>query len=295
MPVILQEKDLPLKKRKIEVVVISDVHLGSPTSRAEELLTYLSSIKPKILVLNGNIIQSVKGRNNAFPQSHIRVVKKILCLLSEGTKVYHVTGDRDQLLAKINGRMFGELRFQDRVLLDLDGKTTCILHGSMFDTSPTLARWLVKFGSLGYKALRIKHRLEQRWGAGKGRDDLSRGSKIASLNAREYSTLSKFDQSAVNMALQNNYDTLICGYSHQPRKVFFESRKGQCLYLNSGDWTEHLTALEYSFKRWKIYNFKFDKLTAFYGDEELKEIRVPELLRDDKASEGSPAILNSAS
>jgi phospholipid N-methyltransferase len=28
------------------------------------------------------------------------------------------------------------------------------------------------------------------------------------------------------------------------------------MYLNSGDWIENLTALEYNKKRWKLYNYK---------------------------------------
>jgi hypothetical protein len=37
-----------LKKRKVEIVVISDVHLGTFGSHAVELNKYLSSIKPKV-------------------------------------------------------------------------------------------------------------------------------------------------------------------------------------------------------------------------------------------------------
>jgi UDP-2,3-diacylglucosamine pyrophosphatase LpxH len=45
-----------MKKRSIDVVVLSDVHLGTYGSRAIELVNYLKSISPKILVLNGDII-----------------------------------------------------------------------------------------------------------------------------------------------------------------------------------------------------------------------------------------------
>jgi UDP-2,3-diacylglucosamine pyrophosphatase LpxH len=201
-------------------------------------------------------------------------------LLSEGTEVYYISGDQDGLLRKFNGSMLSKLHFRERLILDLDGKSTCFLHGSLFDTSPSLAKWLGRMGSMGYKALSLKNRLEQRWFKRKGNQVASEAIKTKSLNSSDCSTLSKFDRSALEMALQNQYDTVICGYSHQPRKSVFESRKGQCLYLNSGDWIEHLTALEYSFKRWKLYSFKLDKLTAFYGDEELREMGISELLQN---------------
>ncbi len=44
------------KKRKVDVVVISDVHLGTYGCHAKELLQYLRSIKPKTVILNGDII-----------------------------------------------------------------------------------------------------------------------------------------------------------------------------------------------------------------------------------------------
>ena len=43
-------------KRNVEVVVLSDIHLGTTGSRAVELLKYLKSIHPRTLILNGDII-----------------------------------------------------------------------------------------------------------------------------------------------------------------------------------------------------------------------------------------------
>ncbi len=64
-----------MKKRKVEVVVISDVHLGTYGCHAKELLAYLSSIKPKTLILNGDIIDIWQFRKSYFPASHLNVIK----------------------------------------------------------------------------------------------------------------------------------------------------------------------------------------------------------------------------
>ena len=45
-----------MKKRPVDLVVISDVHLGTYGCHAKELLKYMKSIKPKEVVLNGDII-----------------------------------------------------------------------------------------------------------------------------------------------------------------------------------------------------------------------------------------------
>jgi hypothetical protein len=43
-------------KRSVDIVVISDTHLGTYDCHAKELFAYLDSIQPKMLVLNGDII-----------------------------------------------------------------------------------------------------------------------------------------------------------------------------------------------------------------------------------------------
>ena len=70
----------------------------------------------------------------------------------------------------------------------------------------------------------------------------------------------------------------VIGHIHQPKKVIYENKHGRTTYLNSGDWVENLTALEYSFKRWKIYRYNYDKLSPFFADEELKSMNMNELI-----------------
>ena len=66
------------KKRKVEVVVISDVHLGTYGCHAKELLHYLKSIKPKKVILNGDIIDIWQFSKRYWPKSHTKVIKHLL-------------------------------------------------------------------------------------------------------------------------------------------------------------------------------------------------------------------------
>ena len=201
-------------------------------------------------------------------------------MLSDGTKVYYLRGDKDELLTKFNGQDLHMLNIKDRLILNLDGKSTCILHGEIFDTSPRLVKGIARTGPIGYNILCLNRRLTNGFSRIFRRPTAFRENSKRKTSNFSDSDLTGFDRNAVDLAVQNGYDTIICGYSHQPKKVLREDHKGKCLYLNSGDWVEHLTALEYSFKRWKLYSFKLDKLTAFYGDEELKELDIPELLNN---------------
>lgn len=45
-----------MSRRPIDAAVISDVHLGTYGCHAAQLVTYLKSIDPKLLILNGDII-----------------------------------------------------------------------------------------------------------------------------------------------------------------------------------------------------------------------------------------------
>mgnify|MGYP000146122144 CR=1 FL=1 len=90
-------------KRDVELVVISDVHLGTYGARASELVSYLRSIQPKTLVLNGDIIDIWQFSKHYFPADHMQVLKEITSLLSKGTKVYYITGNHDEMLRKFKG------------------------------------------------------------------------------------------------------------------------------------------------------------------------------------------------
>ncbi len=75
-----------------EVVVISDVHLGTYGCHADELLSYLQSVSPRILVLNGDIIDIWALSKSYFPESHHAVIRHILSMLETGTRIYYLTG-----------------------------------------------------------------------------------------------------------------------------------------------------------------------------------------------------------
>ena len=45
---------------------------------------------------------------------------------------------------------------------------------------------------------------------------------------------------------------MICGHIHQPQKKTYRNHQGACVYLNSGDWIENLSALEYANGDWQL-------------------------------------------
>ena len=89
-----------MEKRSVDVVVISDVHLGTYGCRARELVNYLRSITPSILILNGDIIDGWQFSKHYFPPAHINVIREIMSMASNGTRVFYITGNHDEMLRR---------------------------------------------------------------------------------------------------------------------------------------------------------------------------------------------------
>lgn len=274
----LQLNSIVLKKRKIELAVISDVHLGTYGCHADELITYLNSIQPKKLILNGDIIDIWQFKKRYFPPSHLKVLKKIIGMASKGTEVFYITGNHDEMLRKFAYTSMGNIKIANKLVLNLDGKKAWIFHGDVFDVSIQNAKWLAKLGGYGYDMLILINRVIN-WFLNKfGKEKYSLSKKIKNSVKGAVKYINDFEKTAADLAIENHYDYVICGHIHQPKKEVYENRQGKTTYLNSGDWVENLTALEYSFKRWKIYHYNHDKLSPFFMDEDLKDMDMNELI-----------------
>jgi UDP-2,3-diacylglucosamine pyrophosphatase LpxH len=265
-------------KRKVEIAVISDVHLGTYGCHANQLLTYLNSIEPSTLILNGDIIDIWQFKKRYFPKSHLSVIKKIMDFAANGTEVIYITGNHDEMLRKFAGTEIGHISIVNKLVLNLDGKKAWFFHGDVFDISIQNAKWLAKLGSYGYDLLILLNRfvnwcLEK---LGKERYSLSKKIKDSVKSAIKY--ISDFENTATDLAIENGYDYVVCGHIHQPKMLIKENKNGQTTYLNSGDWIENFTALEYQFKRWKIYHYNNDKLAPFFADSDLKDMDFKDLI-----------------
>ena len=247
------------KKRKVEVVVLSDVHLGTYGCQSKALLQYLKSVKPKVLILNGDIIDMWQFKKRFWPKSHMLVVKHIAGLIAKGVEVYYVTGNHDEMLRKFVGFKLGSFQIVNKVVLNLDGKKAWIFHGDVFDVTMKHARWLAKLGAVGYDLLilinTVGNYLSQRMG--KGRISLSKRIKNSVKSAVKF--INDFETTAATIAIDQGYEYVVCGHIHQPEMRDIETEKGKVTYLNSGDWVENMTALEYHKGKWSLYRYQQDQ------------------------------------
>jgi UDP-2,3-diacylglucosamine pyrophosphatase LpxH len=245
-----------MEKRPVDVVVISDVHLGTYGCRAKELVNYLKSISPNILILNGDIIDGWQFTKRYFPVAHMMVIKEIIQFITNGTRVFYITGNHDEMMRRYTDIQMGNFALTDKLVLEIDNKMTWIFHGDVFDnTTKGGAKILAKLGSSGYNLLIRFNRFINFILNFLGRERVSISKRVMAGVNKAVSKINDFEAIAAELAIGKKYDYVICGHIHQPQKKIVETKDGKVTYLNSGDWVEHLTALEYHQNEWTIFEY----------------------------------------
>lgn len=244
-----------LKKRKVDIVVISDIHLGTFGCRAKELLNYMQSIKPKVVILNGDILDIWQFKKSYWPKAHMKVIKQIVNWISKEVEVHYITGNHDEMLRKFVGFQLGTFSIKNKLVLELNKEKAWFFHGDVFDVTMQHSKWLAKLGSVGYDFLirinSIVNFISESFG--KGRISLSKKVKNKVKGAVKF--INNFEKIATDIAIENEYQYVVCGHIHHPEMKEFSNEKGKVMYLNSGDWIENLTALEYHNNKWSLYTY----------------------------------------
>lgn len=234
-------------------MVISDVHLGTYGCHAKELLQYLKSIDVKHLVLNGDIIDIWQFNKRYWPKSHMKVFKHIISLLGDGVRVSYITGNHDELLRKFSGFEMGGLEIVNKLKLSLPSGDAWIFHGDVFDVSMRHSKWLAKLGGIGYDMLILLNRSVNNGLEYFGRPRISLSKRIKNKVKSAVSYMSHFEQLVADLASQSGFSYAVCGHIHQPCIKRIDGEAGEVIYLNSGDWVENLTSLEYHAGEWNLY------------------------------------------
>lgn len=247
-----------MAKREVDIVVISDVHLGTYGCHAKELLQYLKSIKPKAVVLNGDIIDVWQFSKRYWPTTHMMVVKHFMGLLAKNVPVYYIPGNHDEMLRKFKGFQLGSLKIANKLSLKINGKRVWIFHGDVFDVVMQHSKWLAKLGAVGYDTLILINRFVNYISMKMGRGKISLSKKVKNSVKGAVKFINKFEDTVCDIAAENKYKYVICGHIHQPEIRTVVTENGTVIYMNSGDWIENLTALEYNNSEWSLYKYAED-------------------------------------
>ncbi|MBK6905482.1 MAG: UDP-2,3-diacylglucosamine diphosphatase [Saprospirales bacterium] len=269
-------------KREIDIAIISDVHLGTYGCHAKELLQYLKSIQPKILILNGDFIDIWQFRKSYFPKEHLQVIQRVLKMSVQGVKVYYITGNHDDALRRYSDFSAGNIHLRDKLVLHLNDKSYWIFHGDVFDAFIKYSPWIARLGGKGYDLLIRINRFINLLRISLGKPRMSFSKKVKSRVKEAVKFVSDFEETAIQLAGEQGYDFVVCGHIHRPQMRVVNTPQKPVTYLNSGDWVENLTALEYQWGKWTIYEY----------DEMDYDFVNPKLRVDEPEQEEAGSVLN---
>ena len=218
---------------KIQALFLSDVHLGTRGSNANEVLNVLKQYQPDTLFLVGDIIDGwMLKRKFRWSQSHTNVLRKILSYSKNGTKVIYLPGNHDEFLREYLDMNFGNIEIHNEYIWN----NTYITHGDLYDGVVKL-KWLGILGSIGYDiAISIDRRLKS-WGY---KRSLSKFLKDKVKEAVKFIT--SYEEEIVRQGIKHNCHTVICGHIHHPEDKIINNIR----YLNSGDWIENNSYIIYN-------------------------------------------------
>ena len=228
--------------KKIEALFISDVHLGSKGSNADDLLKMLKEYEPEYLFIVGDFIDGwLLKKRHYWTQDFTNVIRKILSYSKNGTKVVYVTGNHDDFLRHYTPTSFSE---NIQIVDEFIWNGYYIVHGDQFDGIVKM-KWLGVLGSWGYEAAIWIDRVLKRLGY---KRSLSKFLKRNVKDAIKFIT--DFEKQAAYQAKLHNCHGVIVGHIHTPTDNYV----GDIHYLNCGDWVENNSYIVYKNGKFTIKN-----------------------------------------
>lgn len=267
-------------KRNLDILVISDLHLGTYGSEADEVLAYLNTINANKIVINGDFVDIMLFNKRFWPSSHMKVIKYFLDLISQGKEIYYVTGNHDELMRKFLNFKIQNFKIVNQIVLDTAKGKVWIFHGDVFDFS-IQTQWLTKLAGFLYDYMIIFNSwINKKIMRPLGRKRLNFSKTIKSNVKTAVQYFANFEMKAAEVAQKNGYKYVVCGHIHTPKIESFNINGEEVIYMNSGDWLESLSSLEYAENKWSIYMHKRTE-QEYKGDNDSRiEMTNKELYKD---------------
>ena len=209
-----------------DTILVSDVHLGSETSRAREATQFLRSAMFNRLILLGDIFCDLNFRRLKKEHWHFLSLIRKLSNPKRRVEVVWVEGNHDRGLAQLMSHLVG-VRVYDHYGWHYRGVKYRCIHGHQFD------RFLVDSTLLSAIGERIYLHIQK-----VDFRDIKIARWLDRLNSRWLRLTPKVAAGALAFAQARGDDVVFCGHTHQA----FQTSEYGVRYFNTGSWThQHLT------------------------------------------------------
>ena len=226
---------------KHKAIIVSDLHLGTKDSKAEEFIEFLETHPTELLILNGDIVDGwALNRGTKWKKQHTKVISKLL-QLSNKTRIIWIRGNHDEFIQEFIGTHLGAIEIREDYKLDINNtmESYYIFHGDVIDVFITKYKWLSKIGSIGYDFALWLNRVYNAYRKWRKLPYISISQKIKNSVKVATNYVNDFETTALSMATKKGCDGVICGHIHQPADRMINGKR----YLNSGDWVENMSAI----------------------------------------------------
>ena len=226
---------------KYQAIIVSDLHLGTKDSKAEEFIQFIEEHPTDLLILNGDIIDGwALNRGAKWKKQHTKVISKLI-KLSNKTQLVWIRGNHDEFIQEFIGTHLGAIEIREDYKLDIDNtmESYYIFHGDVIDVFITKYKWLSKIGSVGYDFALWLNRVYNTYRKWRKLPYISISQKIKESVKVATNYVNDFEVTALSMATKKGCNGVICGHIHQPADRMIDGKR----YLNSGDWIENMSAI----------------------------------------------------
>lgn len=205
----------------MDTLILSDLHLGSETSRARDAVRLLRSLKFKRLILLGDIFCDLNfGRLKKDHWKFLSVVRR-LSNPKRGLEVVWVEGNHDSGLAQVMSHLVG-VRVYKEYRWEYCGQRHLAAHGHQFDRFAVNNAFLSTVGQLIFLQIQKLDFGQKRFAR-----------FIDRLNTRWLRLSSKVSEGALTHAKFHGASRVFCGHTHQA----LETVRDGVHYYNCGAWT----------------------------------------------------------
>lgn len=230
------------KKRHVKSIWISDIHLGTSFSKANELLGFLDKYHSKEIILVGDIID-IWGMKSSWnwTTTHSRIIQKLIKLSRKGVRIIYIPGNHDEFFRDYLDLKFGDIEIKDRIdYLTMTGKRLLVVHGDAYDIfMQDSYRRLAHIGDRAFHLIQSISRLTQRMRHWLGKDYWSLAGYVKQRTKSIGRIIQRFELALIGAARSEGYDGVICGHIHKAEIKTIDDM----IYMNCGDWVDSCTAL----------------------------------------------------
>jgi UDP-2,3-diacylglucosamine pyrophosphatase LpxH len=234
-----------------KTIVLSDLHLGTKSSKAKQVLHFLKNHKCETLILNGDIIDGWQLRKGSkWTKQHSNFFKHIISLSAkQKCRIVYLRGNHDDFLEEMLPFRVGNFSVKKYYIHYGVQHKYFVTHGDIFDNVTTKLKWLARVGDVGYTLLLYINRHYNAYREKRGLPYFSLSQVVKAKVKSAVSFISDYENQLVKVARARRCHGIICGHIHQAAIKDIDGIQ----YLNSGDWVESMTALvEDSEGNWKI-------------------------------------------